>query len=363
MASKRVSRPTEKVLALDRARNGKRRGSDDENGENVAKKQRTQNGQPRNTVLANRASDMMNTHKNKPRDSTTPTESGSGSDLAPDPQPSESAESASEEEVEESSDTELGMLILLSVHSLLTRPQERMMIDWKSNIYAFFAPVPDIEYVNGRRCHVFKCLGKHCKHAVRRFLDKADKSSTGNMHKHVKACWGMEVLSSISGACTLESARQGITSYKSNGSIVSALNVKGKVTYSNRQSTKTETRVQIVRWVVENLRPFEIVQDRAFQFLMKTGRPEYYLPHPSTVSRDVKVIFGRARTNIATMLQVSWCHTGCGDVDAYLIRNTTVNLISRQILGRRRTTRRLLHSPSIWLWTVSRVHTSSMWSR
>jgi hypothetical protein len=37
---------------------------------------------------------------------------------------------------------------------------------------------------------------------------------------------------------------------------------------------------------------------------MKTGRPEYYLPSPSTVSRDVKKVFARTRERIAAMLQV-----------------------------------------------------------
>lgn len=38
---------------------------------------------------------------------------------------------------------------------------------------------------------------------------------------------------------------------------------------------------------------------------MKTGRPEYYLPSPSTVSRDVRVVFARSRQRIAAMLRVS----------------------------------------------------------
>lgn len=36
---------------------------------------------------------------------------------------------------------------------------------------------------------------------------------------------------------------------------------------------------------------------------MKTGRPEYYIPSPSTVSRDVKLVFARTRQRIAKMLQ------------------------------------------------------------
>jgi hypothetical protein len=38
---------------------------------------------------------------------------------------------------------------------------------------------------------------------------------------------------------------------------------------------------------------------------MKTGRPEYYLPSPSTVSRDVRMVFARSRQRIAAMLRVS----------------------------------------------------------
>ena len=63
-------------------------------------------------------------------------------------------------------------------------------------------------------------------------------------------------------------------------------------------------RVEIVRWVSENLRPFNIVNDRASQCLMKTGRPGYHIPSASTVARDVKTVFARTRKTIATMLQV-----------------------------------------------------------
>lgn len=64
-------------------------------------------------------------------------------------------------------------------------------------------------------------------------------------------------------------------------------------------------RAELVRWVAESLRPFDIVKDRGFQSLMKTGRPEYYLPSPRTVSRDVKLVFARTRQRIAKMLQAS----------------------------------------------------------
>jgi hypothetical protein len=62
-------------------------------------------------------------------------------------------------------------------------------------------------------------------------------------------------------------------------------------------------RAEIVRWVSESKRPFNIVNDRGFQCLMKTGRPEYYIPSPSTVSRDVKQVFVNVHKCIAKMLQ------------------------------------------------------------
>jgi hypothetical protein len=67
-------------------------------------------------------------------------------------------------------------------------------------------------------------------------------------------------------------------------------------------------RAEIVRWVSESLRSFETVKDRGFQSLMKTGRPEYYIPSPSTVSRDVRLVFARTRQRVAKMLQVSSNH-------------------------------------------------------
>jgi hypothetical protein len=81
---------------------------------------------------------------------------------------------------------------------------------------------------------------------------------------------------------------------------------KGKVSYSNRQHTKTETRTELVRWVAESLRPFKIVSDQGFQSPMKTGWPHYDLPLPSTVSCDIKTVFAQTHKRIVKLLQV--CH-------------------------------------------------------
>ena len=62
-------------------------------------------------------------------------------------------------------------------------------------------------------------------------------------------------------------------------------------------------RAEIVCWVSESLRPFNIVSNRGYQLLMKTGRPEYYIPSPTTVSRDVKKVLANVRKRLAKMLQ------------------------------------------------------------
>jgi hypothetical protein len=165
--------------------------------------------------------------------------------------------------------------------------------------------------VEGRRCHAFQCLAKHCKQktrSIQRYLDTGDAKSTGNLRKHAKKCWGDEVVASADKAKDVKEVRD--TTVKGSldsQSITAAFEQKGKgkVTYSHRQHTKTESKAEIVRWVSESMRPFEIVEDRGFQCLMKTGWPEYYIPSRTTVSRDVKQVFANTQKRIATMLKVS----------------------------------------------------------
>ena len=57
--------------------------------------------------------------------------------------------------------------------------------------------------------------------------------------------------------------------------------------------------------MAQSFRPFALVEDEGFKSLMKTGRPEYYIPSRTTVSRDVKRVFARTRGRIARLLQVS----------------------------------------------------------
>jgi hypothetical protein len=123
-----------------------------------------------------------------------------------------------------------------------------MKAKWRKPIYAFFNPEPTIEYrKGGRRCVVFRCCAKNCKsREIIRYLDTKDAGSTSNMRKHVKACWGEEVLAEADKAKDVDEGRKLTGGYNRNGSITASFQkAKGKVTYSYRQHTKSETRYNL----------------------------------------------------------------------------------------------------------------------
>ena len=201
-----------------------------------------------------------------------------------------------------------------------------MMEDWTASIYGLFEPRPEIEYVNGRRCHTFKCSRKGCKQRIRRYLDTSDAVSTGNMRRHAKSCWGVEVVEQADALGNGEDAREAfVKKTMRDGDIKVLLERKrgSVVSYSHRQFTRDETRyvtvnshclacdthacprTELVRWCAENGRPFGIVKDRGFLKLMKTGRPGYWIPSPTTVARDAKTLFASTRQHIAKLLQAS----------------------------------------------------------
>jgi hypothetical protein len=85
---------------------------------------------------------------------------------------------------------------------------------------------------------------KGCKQRIHRFLDKRDASSTSNLCKHAISCWGEALVAAITTLDGIKDARESVTSMKESGSITAAFEKKekGKVTYSHRQQTKTETK-------------------------------------------------------------------------------------------------------------------------
>src|SRR5260370_27600099 len=85
-----------------------------------------------------------------------------------------------------------------------------MKARWTTVVYTFFKPTPNIKYNDGRKMHEFTCLQKHCHQKIVRYLDTKDAQSTGNMHRHVKKCWGKGVLTVAESAKDANEARSRI---------------------------------------------------------------------------------------------------------------------------------------------------------
>lgn len=121
---------------------------------------------------------------------------------------------------------------------------ECLRASWTSPVYGFYGATPKIIYVGSRRAHLFKCLAKGCTRSCRRFLDKGDVSSTGNLRRHVKKCWGEVALNEADEAANINEVREHIVKgLKRDGKITASFEQKqGKVTYSHHTHTRAETR-------------------------------------------------------------------------------------------------------------------------
>lgn len=75
--------------------------------------------------------------------------------------------------------------------------------------------------------------------------------------------------------------------------------------WQTKKKSTNERRVGTVRWIAESARPFGIVEDRAYRWLQKEGRPKHYVPSTRTVGRDLKTLHKMTREKLATELQVS----------------------------------------------------------
>jgi uncharacterized DUF497 family protein len=84
-------------------------------------------------------------------------------------------------------------------------------------------------------------------------LDQKD-SSTSNLRRHAKKCWGADTLTLADTAKGPEEVRDKITgAILKDSSVTVAFERKGKdkVTYSHRQHTKQETKYVLV-WLLVN---------------------------------------------------------------------------------------------------------------
>ncbi|KAI9456117.1 hypothetical protein BJY52DRAFT_1204843 [Lactarius psammicola] len=168
--------------------------------------------------------------------------------------------------------------------------------NWDVPVYVFYKSTPNMEYFNNHKAHVFECAASPCHlktRFVRRFLYTGDTSSTSNPHRHARVCWGDEALAATDQMCDVKTAHEALRNHNSkNGSITAAFKHvgTGRVTYSHRQHTRIEA--------------YRIVNDRAFCCLMKTGRPDYYIPSVEVLSHDVKNVFVRVCERIVKFQEI-----------------------------------------------------------
>lgn len=123
------------------------------------------------------------------------------------------------------------------------------MHEWTSPIYVFFHATPQIKYFNSCWTHVFECTARNCKaqngRDVHCFLDKGDRKSMSNLHKHAKICWGGDTVEAANGTWDVEAACEILKKMKlCDGSIKAEFDCigKGKVWFSTQQHTKKETQ-------------------------------------------------------------------------------------------------------------------------
>ena len=51
----------------------------------------------------------------------------------------------------------------------------------------------------------------------------------------------------------------------------------------SESAEQTTFSAEFIHWIAESKCPFQIINDRAFQSLMKTGRPKYSIPSVETL--------------------------------------------------------------------------------
>ena len=180
------------------------------------------------------------------------------------------------------------------------------MNDWTAPVYAFFEPVPEIIYIDGR-C----VLAREEIHGLSIvILTQGTHDQQETYESMPKNCFSNDAVLDADATKDIDATRKIIaknTNGLRDGSLSIILNQAGnmkKVTYSHKQHTKVKAKAEIVQWVAESMHPFSIVADRGFLTLMKTGRLGMYILSLSTVVCDVKQVFAKSQQRIAKMLQV-----------------------------------------------------------
>ena len=167
----------------------------------------------------------------------------------------------------------------------------------------------------------FVCAASKCKvraGGVHHFQDSKDKASTANLKHHALHCFAEDAVNA---------AISGKKAPSLSGSILTLFARKGKqlVKYSHHAHTNPEVRLvcfnilfqfmypraycaysaRLVKWVTENNRPVNIINDQELHNLLTVGRPSTHLPSDDTISRDFNAAYEKCRDRVVKLLQVS----------------------------------------------------------
>lgn len=122
-------------------------------------------------------------------------------------------------------------------------------------------------------------LTVHCSLSAKPLTRAQWDDSTSNLGRHVTAC---------TKGSTPPAGQQSINTF-AQGS-----------TY-----TPAKFRYKLAVWIARRHCPYAIVQDEEFLELLRMLNSKVEVPHPTTVSRDIREIFTFSRTSIRKILQVS----------------------------------------------------------
>jgi len=259
-------------------------------------------------------------------------------------------------ELDPEKELSMSYFIYTRILLLTTIQSDALKKTWRSPIYSFFKSDISIETFEGRPCHFFPCAARKCRTTlggVRRFQDSKDKASTANLRHHAIRCFGEDAVKNATNPRDIESQ---------NGSIFASFARQGQepVQYSHRSHSNPEIRyvtsftftedilmyftsARVVKWVTENNRPANIVNDPELRNLLSAGRPHISIPSPSTVSRDINASFLKCRERVAKLLHVMpFTCILCNLIELMqTFRSTPDVCTSQPMLGRHPTTMHL----------------------
>jgi len=161
------------------------------------------------------------------------------------------------EKAEEDAEAQLGEWKATAQTKNLLSTSAWMSKKWESHAYAFYHPAEIGTGKDGHHMHIFRCAAWGCKHKVQCYIEK---TSTSNMIKHAKSCWGDDAWCAAQECNSNDEMLANVVKpLNSNGSIKAIFQQKGKanITFLHRQHTRAETKF-IIFYILQLITPLTL---------------------------------------------------------------------------------------------------------